>query len=242
MARVSGSEPLLTDSPTAHTNGLNDGTPCQGITEPRALDSHIPETSKIGSDVLIHFSVYSLILLFQTLAWSLSSFESELFIRKCLFGLNQPSDVWLYLFVMYPSSCCLQSAWSHIIFSLLVFQASNSATPAFFCLSLSLPPPTLPHPFSLNLSAADWDQRSLEHGPWQCGVTITGPVSLDSNNLRHQQAHHRQLQPPSPMLTDSLQPLLTECSMVFVRSSTPSLLNKGEVSQMDPDRSPAPNS
>lgn len=66
-APVSGSETVLAESPTAHTNGLNDGAPCQGVTEPPALDSHIPETSKFVCDDLIHFSVYSLIHLFQTL-------------------------------------------------------------------------------------------------------------------------------------------------------------------------------
>lgn len=45
-------------------------------------------------------------------------------------GLNPPPNVWL--FVMYPSSWCLQSAWSHVIFSLLILQASNSATPYLF--------------------------------------------------------------------------------------------------------------
>lgn len=58
-APASGPEPIVSESPTAHTNGLNDGAPCQAITEPAVLDLHIPETSKSVCDVLIHFSVYS---------------------------------------------------------------------------------------------------------------------------------------------------------------------------------------
>lgn len=108
-------------------------TPMGWVMAPPARASQSPQcwthlSQKQVSLYVVSSSIFKFTVSFSSFKLSLTSL-TRLKVNFSL-GLNPPPTVWL--FVMYPSSCCLQSAWSHIIFSLLILQASNSATPYLF--------------------------------------------------------------------------------------------------------------